>query len=174
MSALHAIILGVVQGLTEFLPISSSGHLVVFQQLLGLMEPGIAFEVSVHVGTLAAVVIFFRQEILEVNNAAVSGIRSIAADRGEFSRLYAEDTGFHRVSGRVEHVTETGKGIWLFMSELMMSIRREDMTYFDPTELRAYINRLQSEFRNFTGPRGDFNFVLCQRFERVTLFLNPW
>jgi undecaprenyl-diphosphatase len=94
MTALHAIILGVIQGLTEFLPISSSGHLVVFQQLLGLVEPGIAFEISVHLGTLAAVLIFFRKEILDVNDAAVAGIRLLAAEKRGFSQLYAEDPGF--------------------------------------------------------------------------------
>jgi undecaprenyl-diphosphatase len=94
MTVLHAIILGVVQGLTEFLPISSSGHLVVFQQLLGLMEPGISFEISVHLGTLAAVLIFFRKDILEVNAAAVAGIRLAIAGKGGFSRLYVEDPGF--------------------------------------------------------------------------------
>ena len=94
MTILHAIILGVIQGLTEFLPISSSGHLVVFQQLLGLVEQGIAFEISVHLGTLAAVMIFFRKDILTVNDAAVAGIRSIVAAKGGLSRLYAEDPGF--------------------------------------------------------------------------------
>jgi undecaprenyl-diphosphatase len=94
MTALHAIFLGVIQGITEFLPISSSGHLVVFQQLLGLVEPGIAFEISVHMGTLAAVLIFFRKEILEVNDAAVAGIRLAIAGRGGFSRLYVSDPGF--------------------------------------------------------------------------------
>jgi undecaprenyl-diphosphatase len=94
MTVLHAIILGVVQGLTEFLPISSSGHLVVFQQLLGLMEPGISFEISVHLGTLAAVLIFFRKDILEVNEAAVAGIRLAIAGKGGFSQLYVGDPGF--------------------------------------------------------------------------------
>jgi undecaprenyl-diphosphatase len=94
MTALHAIILGVIQGLTEFLPISSSGHLVVSQQLLGLVEPGIAFEISVHLGTLAAVLIFFRKEILEVNEAAVAGIRLAIAGKGGFAQLYVADPGF--------------------------------------------------------------------------------
>lgn len=94
MTAFHAIILGVVQGLTEFLPISSSGHLVVFQQLLGLVEPGIAFEISVHLGTLAAVLIFFRKDILEVNDAAVAGIRLAIAGKGGFSQLYVDNPGF--------------------------------------------------------------------------------
>jgi undecaprenyl-diphosphatase len=67
VSAIEALFLGLVQGLTEFLPVSSSGHLVVFSTLLGL-EPdgGLLFEVSVHVATLLAIAIFFRRKILEL------------------------------------------------------------------------------------------------------------
>ncbi len=61
-----AIILGVVQGLTEFLPISSSGHLVLFEQVLNYKEGGLAFEVFVHFGTLIAVLIVFRKDILNM------------------------------------------------------------------------------------------------------------
>ncbi|MDY6837468.1 MAG: undecaprenyl-diphosphate phosphatase [Thermodesulfobacteriota bacterium] len=61
MGWLQAILLGIVQGLTEFLPVSSSGHLVLLQSLFGLQEPELFFDVSVHVGTLLAVcVVFFR------------------------------------------------------------------------------------------------------------------
>lgn len=63
MDLLQAAVLGVVQGLTEFLPVSSSGHLVLFQRLFGLHEPELIFDVSVHMGTLTAVILFFRREI---------------------------------------------------------------------------------------------------------------
>ncbi|MDH4156696.1 MAG: undecaprenyl-diphosphate phosphatase [candidate division Zixibacteria bacterium] len=63
MSYLDAIILGILQGLTEFLPVSSSGHLVLTQALLGVKEPGVAFELLVHLGTLLAVVIYFRHRL---------------------------------------------------------------------------------------------------------------
>lgn len=66
MDILSSLILGVVQGLTEFLPISSSGHLVVFQNLLGFSEPEILFDVSLHLGTLLAVFIFFRVDLKEM------------------------------------------------------------------------------------------------------------
>jgi len=59
----QAIILGLVQGLTEFLPVSSSGHLVIVQTLLGLEVDMMTFDVFVHVGTLAAVFVAFRQDI---------------------------------------------------------------------------------------------------------------
>lgn len=62
---LDACLLGLVQGLTEFLPISSSGHLAIFQELLGWKDPSqnLAFSVAVHVGSLGAVLVFVRREI---------------------------------------------------------------------------------------------------------------
>ena len=59
----QALILGIVQGLTEFLPVSSSGHLVLGRVLLGIPEQGIVFEVFVHFGTLLAVLLAFRKDI---------------------------------------------------------------------------------------------------------------
>lgn len=58
--------LGLVQGLAEFLPISSSGHLVLAERALGLARPGLALEVALHVGTLAAVVAVYRRELADV------------------------------------------------------------------------------------------------------------
>jgi len=63
MQPLQAVILGAIQGLTEFLPISSSGHLVIFQHLFGIKDPEVLFDISLHLGTLVAVVIFFSKEI---------------------------------------------------------------------------------------------------------------
>ncbi len=63
MSLFEAILLGILQGLTEFLPVSSSGHLVLAQQLLGLKETLVFFDVMLHVGTLAAVLVAYRQAI---------------------------------------------------------------------------------------------------------------
>ena len=65
MSIFNAVILGIIQGLTEFLPVSSSGHLVIAEHLLpGWQQSGIVFEVLLHLGTLLAVVIFFRHDLL--------------------------------------------------------------------------------------------------------------
>lgn len=58
-----AVILGLIQGLGEFLPISSSGHLVLAQIFLGLVGPEVAFDVALHLGTLAAVFIFYRKTL---------------------------------------------------------------------------------------------------------------
>lgn len=63
MDSFHAIVLALVQGLTEFLPISSSAHLILFPRLLGWPDQGLAFDVAVHVGTLCAVVLYFRRDL---------------------------------------------------------------------------------------------------------------
>lgn len=66
MSFLQPIILGLVQGLGEFLPISSSGHLIVTSWLLKWQDQGLAFDVALHWGTLIAVLIYFRHDILQL------------------------------------------------------------------------------------------------------------
>ena len=63
MSIPAAILLGIIQGLTEFLPISSSGHLVLFQTLLGFSEPELLFDSALHMGTLVAVCLYFHSDI---------------------------------------------------------------------------------------------------------------
>lgn len=66
MSVLEGILLGVLQGLTEFLPVSSSGHLALAEHLLGARTPGVTFEVIVHLATALAVVLFFRRRVLAI------------------------------------------------------------------------------------------------------------
>ncbi|RJP23132.1 MAG: undecaprenyl-diphosphate phosphatase [Deltaproteobacteria bacterium] len=66
MNYLQAIVLGLLQGATEFLPVSSSGHLFLAQRLLGLNEPELAFDLLLHLGTLVAVVFFLRSEIVSI------------------------------------------------------------------------------------------------------------
>lgn len=63
MNYFEGIVLGIVQGLTEFLPVSSSGHLAIFGKLFGMNEPGVAFDVMLHVGTLVAVFIVYFSDI---------------------------------------------------------------------------------------------------------------
>jgi undecaprenyl-diphosphatase len=63
---LQSIVLGLLQGATEFLPVSSSGHLLLAQRLFGLREPELAFDLLLHLGTLAAVLFFLRSEIAAI------------------------------------------------------------------------------------------------------------
>ena len=93
MTTADALLLGLIQGLTEFLPVSSSGHLVLGQDLMGLeLGGGVAFEVVVHLGTLASVVFVFRKFITEMvfESPALlrpAGWKSRYADRPAFRRL---------------------------------------------------------------------------------------
>lgn len=73
MSVIDAVLLGIIQGLTEFLPVSSSGHLVLGQALLGIHVPGVVFEVVVHLATLCAVVWVYRRKILELAGGVFRG-----------------------------------------------------------------------------------------------------
>jgi len=72
---LHAIILALIQGLTEFLPISSSAHLIFPSQVLGWEDQGLAFDVAVHVGTLAAVIAYFKTDLLLMIKNALQAVQ---------------------------------------------------------------------------------------------------
>ena len=71
MDWIQAFILGVVQGFTEFFPISSSGHLVLSQHLMGVNMPGVLLEVILHMGTLVAILIYFYDEIGQLFQSAI-------------------------------------------------------------------------------------------------------
>jgi undecaprenyl-diphosphatase len=75
MSVVHAIVLGIVQGLTEFLPISSSGHLILIPWLFDWEEPGLAFDAALHLGTLAAVYAYFWRDLLNMVLAIPEALR---------------------------------------------------------------------------------------------------
>jgi undecaprenyl-diphosphatase len=79
MNYFDTIILGILQGLTEFLPVSSSGHLVIAEALLGVKMPGISVEVMLHLGTLLSVLVFFRARILRLIQALWT--RSMVTER---------------------------------------------------------------------------------------------
>jgi len=90
MTILQAILLGIVQGLTEFLPISSSAHLVFVPALLGWEIPAdfnFIFDVLVQLGTLAAVILYFWRDLIEMLVAVVKGIRSKSPFKEPMARL---------------------------------------------------------------------------------------
>lgn len=72
---IDVILLALLQGIAEFLPISSSGHLVIAQKLIGLHEEGIHLEVALHAGTLISVIFFYREPILRVMSGLIKGAR---------------------------------------------------------------------------------------------------
>lgn len=95
MSVPAAVLLGILQGLTEFLPVSSSGHLALAQHFFGVDSPGVTFEVFVHFGTALAVIVYFRERI---------GAIVVAVLRFVFRRAYDRDDarlGFHLLVGTV-------------------------------------------------------------------------
>lgn len=95
LTALQAILLGTLQGLTEFLPVSSSGHLALLQQFFGLHEPALIFDLFVHIATLFAVVLMYRCDIWALitawfgpwSSATLSHAPEVYAERASARRL---------------------------------------------------------------------------------------
>lgn len=87
MTIFQSLVLGLIQGLTEFLPVSSSAHLSLAPYLLGWQDPGLAFDVALHFGTLIAVLWFFRKEWAKLIGAAVSIITNRRVDTVEKKRV---------------------------------------------------------------------------------------
>jgi undecaprenyl-diphosphatase len=86
MSLLHAIILAIIQGFTEFLPISSTAHLILFPWLLRWPEPGLAFDVALHAGTLLAVLLYFFHEWVKLIACGFGGRYPAQAPTEEVSQ----------------------------------------------------------------------------------------
>jgi len=80
MDWLQVVILSILQGLTEFLPISSSAHLILVPELTGWRDQGLAFDVALHLGSLAAVVTYFRHELVRMVRAWLA---SLGGERGD-------------------------------------------------------------------------------------------
>ena len=87
MTIFQALVLGLIQGLTEFLPVSSSAHLALAPYLFGWQDPGLAFDVALHFGTLVAVLWFFRKEWAQLIAAAVSIVTTRKVDTVEKKRV---------------------------------------------------------------------------------------
>ena len=96
MSAFEAIVLGIVQGLTEFLPISSSGHLRIFPALVGWDDPGASFTAVIQLGTMAAVVLYFREDLWRIGTTWLRSLRNPSLRRSLDARL-----GWYLIIGTV-------------------------------------------------------------------------
>ena len=94
MDIIQAIILGIVQGLAEFLPIASAGQVVLVTHILGVTFPtesgSLAFNVLLHIGTLTAVVVFFWKEVIQIIKSFISSILDLF--RGQFTNNLKDDT----------------------------------------------------------------------------------
>lgn len=87
MTLLEAIVLGIVQGLTEFLPISSTAHLKIVPKLLGWSDPGAAYSAVIQLGTVVAVLVYFAKDLVRLTKAFVAGLISRKPFGTEDSRL---------------------------------------------------------------------------------------
>lgn len=87
MTVFQAAVLGLVQGLAEFLPISSSAHLVLLPWVFGWADPGLAFDVALHVGTLVAVLWYFRREWVRLTQSAFALLRTRRVDTEDKRRF---------------------------------------------------------------------------------------
>jgi undecaprenyl-diphosphatase len=87
VSTLEAIVLGIVQGLTEFLPISSTGHLRIVPAFVGWEDPGAAFTAVTQLGTMAAVLLYFRHDLLRISRAWLRSLRDRPARRELDARI---------------------------------------------------------------------------------------
>lgn len=83
MSPLKAALLGLVQGVTEFLPISSEAHLILFSRLLGWPDQGLRFDIAAHLGSLLAVMVYFRRDLASLVRSGWRGGRRDPAARGD-------------------------------------------------------------------------------------------
>lgn len=83
MDLLFSIIYGIIQGLTEFLPVSSSGHLALLPKFFDFKDPGVVFDLSMHLGTAFAVIVYFRKDLISLIESIVKG----GSDRGFANNL---------------------------------------------------------------------------------------
>ena len=99
MSLAQALFLGFIQGITEFLPVSSSGHLVIFQNIFGLKEPNLFFDVALHFGTLLAVLIVLKKEVFSLLKGLLSF--SVHIFKGRKNELVEQDKAMARLAGLI-------------------------------------------------------------------------
>nr|CRH05743.1 Undecaprenyl-diphosphatase [Candidatus Magnetococcus massalia] len=88
MDSLHAVVLALIQGITEFLPISSSGHLILLPHLMGWQDQGLMFDIAANTGSLVAVMLYFRHEMAQMGQGSMQLLRQpMAWQQQEESRL---------------------------------------------------------------------------------------
>lgn len=134
MSWLEAIVLGLTQGLTEFLPISSSGHLIIVPWLFGWETPGLAFDASLHLGTLIAVFAYFWRDLLAIVREVPTILRRRSALLREPSDPDDERTFFARL-GLLLIIGSIPGGV----VGLLVESRIESLFHDDSNESRAIV-----------------------------------
>jgi undecaprenyl-diphosphatase len=130
VSPIQAVVYGVVQGLTEFLPVSSTAHLRIVPALLNWEDPGAAFTAVIQLGTMAAVVLYFWRELLHVAVAWLRGILSLRGGDGSERQSLEYRMGWYLILATVpvgvfglifSHQIETGaRNLWLIAGALIV------------------------------------------------------
>jgi len=139
MNIFQSIILGIVQGLTEFLPISSSGHLVLFERFIGIPSTNLTFEIILHLATLIAVIIYFRKDLLHltVKEFFLLGIGTVpAVFVGLFFKDYIEQA-FNSLTHIAIEFAVTG--LILLWAQTLLSPKKEAKTTTEITKKNALI-----------------------------------
>ncbi len=95
MGFMKYLILAVLQGITEFIPISSSGHLVLFERVLGFDEPLLAFDLMLHMATTLAVIVFLRKDLSLIVNDSYLAIRSLV-HKNSWAQVWQEFNYFKK------------------------------------------------------------------------------
>ena len=107
MSVIHAIILGIIQGITEFLPVSSFGHLCALESVMHTARSsGVLFEVLLHVGTMAAVILVFLKDIRKLGIEIIGMIMDFVGNA--YLYIYNRRTGKNLNYARIVHVHTAG------------------------------------------------------------------
>lgn len=148
MTLTQVIVLALVQGLTEFLPISSSGHLILTPYFMGWSDQGLAFDVAVHLGTLFAVVAYFRRDLLDMAGAGISVLTGgpvtpsarmlmwviiATIPAGMIGLLFSDFIETSMRSPFVIAMTTIGFGVLLWLSDVFKKEHRteRELTYKD-------------------------------------------
>lgn len=123
MRWIHLLVLGAIQGLTEFLPISSDGHLALAQLLLGISEDNLAITVALHSGTLFAVIVYFRRDLWRLASALPAMISGGAiGDRRLLAAIVAGSVPTAIIGLLLKGPTETlSKSLWAIGGFLILS-----------------------------------------------------
>ena len=142
IESLQALVLAIVQGLTEFLPISSSGHLILVPSLLGWADQGLAFDVAAHLGSLAAVCAYFRRDILALGRGWCAAL--VQRDVG--ARFPFADDRFDRVISALmlEHVQDL-PALWRELARVTKPGGRLVLSAMHPA---MFLLDSQAEFRD--------------------------
>src|ERR1700754_1782742 len=156
MSIWEAIVLGVVQGLTEFLPISSTAHLKIVPVLFGWGDPGAAFSAVIQTGTLVAVVAYFWKDIVEIARATIGGMLRKTPDNSADAKL-----GWMIVVGSVpivvcglllkKHIETTLRSLYVISASLIVVALALELAEF-LMRRRQQLGVAQKEMRDLSWP----------------------